>query len=245
MSSIKFPIRINKYLAHKGHTTRRGADALIVKGLVYINDSKAVLGDIVKESDNVEVRKTFASPKETFYYVAYNKPRGIKTTSHIKPGGTEEETNTLDSIEYRNTRLVPMGRLDKNTSGLMIFSNDGRITDRLLNPKYAHEREYEVRVDKKYSPGFIQAMQNGIQLDDGMTKPAQVEPLSPDSFRIIMTESRNHQIQKMCDCFNMAVTDSKRTRIINITLAGVPEGDYRELTPEQKEYFLTSIGLGR
>ncbi len=247
LPTLTYPARINKYLAHKGLATRRGADELITKGAVIINGRVAVLGDKVMEGDVVEVQrlKTQVASHERVY-VAYNKPRGINTTHHLAPGseGADDiNAQTLDSIEFKGQRLVPMGRLDKNTSGLMIFSNDGRITDRLLNPAYAHEKEFLVTVNKTFSPSFIKLMSQGIKLSDGITKPAHVERVDDTTFTITLTESRNHQIQRMCAELGFDVVSSTRTRILSITLDGIPEGDYREITGTDLSRFLKTLGL--
>ncbi len=253
-SKIAYPLRINKYLAHTGKTTRRGADELIRAGRIALNGRNAVLGDIVKEGDTVEIKPNrggargasaahslksgFDTPK---YYVAYHKPRGIKTTSHTAAmalATSEDESDTLDYIEFKSTKLFPMGRLDKNTSGLMIFSNDGRITDRLLNPKYAHEREYEVQVDKPFSPGFLTALSGGVEpVSEIEAMPAHT------AFRIVVTDGGQDQIQKMCAGFNLGIVQTKRVRIINIRLKHIPEGEYQEIEAVERDEFLAKLGL--
>src|SRR3989344_9218593 len=191
-----FPIRINKYLANQKISTRRGADELIKEKKVFINGKLAVLGSKVGKTDRVEVRG--AKIKDYVYY-AYNKPIGIETASP-KEG------------------LFPLGRLDKNSHGLLILTNDGRITDQLLNPKYVHEKEYLVHTKEKLRSSFKQKMEAGVNIEGYMTKKCQVKILNENAFRIILTEGKKHQIRRMCSALFQEVTDLKRERIMNIKL---------------------------
>ncbi|MCX6703468.1 MAG: pseudouridine synthase [Candidatus Zambryskibacteria bacterium] len=228
-------IRINKYLALKGYETRRGADEIITKGLVTINGKRAVLGDKVTEADVVVVKQ---KRKPTQYvYLAYNKPKGIVTT-----GAQGEEKEIVDAVHYR-TRVFPIGRLDKDSYGLIILTNDGRITDRLLNPEKNHEKEYVVTVNKKFTPAFMKHMSSGIDIGDHMTKPAKFKKIKEDVFSLTLTEGKNRQIRRMTEKLGYTVTDLKRVRVQNIELNAVKPGQYREIVDEEQEVFLNSLGL--
>lgn len=236
-----YPMRINKYLSHKGVSTRKGADELIVNRKIYINGRVAVLGDKVSENDKVEVKGK--SSNKNFVYLAYNKPRGIVSTN---PQGDEKsiiESIDTKSIEKKFGKVFPIGRIDKESHGLMILTNDGRVTDRLLNPIYEHEKEYIVQVDRKFSPGFLKHMQEGVELSDGKTKPAKVKKIKDDIFSITLIEGRNRQIRRMTEKLGYTVRDLQRTRIQNIKLGKIPKGSFVDILGEQKEEFLKSIGL--
>lgn len=229
-----FPMRINKYLAHRGIATRLKADELIQKGLVTINGKKAVLGDKVNKEDKIEVK---GQTKQTYVYLAYNKPKGVVTSN---PQG--EEKDILQTIHF-NTRVFPIGRLDKNSYGLIILSNDGRITDRLLNPEKNHEKEYVVEVDRKFTPAFLKNMENGVEIGGYKTKPAILKKINDKKFSIILTEGKNRQIRKMTEKLGYTVIDLCRTRIQNIRLDKLKINSFREIEEKEKEDFLKSLGL--
>jgi 23S rRNA pseudouridine2604 synthase len=231
---MTLPIRINKYLADKGYATRRGADEIISKGLVTINGKKAVLGDKVSETDTVVVDH---KRKPTQYvYLAYNKPRGVVSTN-----AQGEDEDISDKVHYR-TRVFPVGRLDKDSYGLIILTNDGRITDRLLNPDKQHEKEYVVTVDRKFTPAFVRHMSSGVDIGE-MTRPAKVKKIKEDIFSITLTEGKNRQIRRMTEKLGYTVTDLKRIRIQNIHLGQIKSGQYKEIVGEEQEEFLNSLGL--
>ncbi len=235
-----YPMRINKYLAHKGVATRKGVDELILSKKVLINGKVAVLGDKVLETDEVYVRGVHK--KNDYIYLAYNKPKGIVSTN---PQGDEkgiiESINSKEILKYGN--IFPVGRIDKESHGLMILTNDGRVTDRLLNPKYSHEKEYIVQVDRKFSPAFIKHMQDGVDIGDGVTKKAKVKKVKDNIFNIVLTEGKNRQIRRMTEKLGYTVRDLQRTRIQNIKLGKIPKGSFEEISDAAKEDFLKSIGL--
>ena len=218
-----FPMRINKYLALKNHATRRGADELIKKNLVLINGRFAVLGDKVNEEDNVEVR---ANKKAKVYeYYAYNKPIGMQTEA-INISG-----------------LFPIGRLDKDSHGLIILTNDGRITDRLLNPKHVHDKEYVVETKEKLRSNFKEKMEAGVQIENEQTEPCKVKILGDKKFSVILTEGKKHQIRRMCSALFTEVEDLERIRIINIALGKLAPNQTRKIEGEELKTFLKSLGL--
>jgi len=238
LMSNDFPMRINKYLAHQGFTTRREADELIEKKLVTINGKLAVLGDKVNERDTVTI-KDERKPKKRLY-LSYYKPRGIITHG---AEGTEEDITTKLSEVYGIQDVFPIGRLDKDSEGLIIVTNDGRITGPLLEPERDHEKEYIVTVDKKMSPMFARRMSEGVDIEGYTTKPARVELKGPKTFSIILTEGKKHQIRRMCAALGFQVKHLVRIRIMNIGLGELKPNQYREIKGQQLALFLSSLGL--
>lgn len=233
-------MRINRYLAQRGETTRRGADELIAAGKVFINGRRAELGDQVEDSDTVEVRHGRAGKKELVYF-AYNKPKGVVTHSHQE----EDDTDILELMRHepRMKGVFPVGRLDKDSYGLIILTNDGRVTDRLLNPDRAHEKEYVVRVREKMRPSFKMHMEKGVDIEGYVTKPAKVRILGELSFDIVLTEGKKHQIRRMVSALHNETRELKRVRIMNIKLGGLPTGKYRAIEGDELIEFLTQLGL--
>jgi 23S rRNA pseudouridine2604 synthase len=233
-----YPMRINKYLALQGHSTRREADLLIQRKSVLINGRIALVGDKVMESDNVEVRRNNRPGRYT--YLAFNKPADMDT--HREDTGTQ---NILDSLpsEIKQLKLFPVGRLDKASHGLIILTNDGRITDRLLNPEYAHEKIYEVRTKQPLRATFKENMQNGVLIEGYMTKPAKVNILGEKAFRITLTEGKSHQIRRMVVALHNEVTDLRRMSIMNIKIGALKGGAYRAVEGDELAEFLQSLGL--
>lgn len=217
--SNRYSMRINKYLADKKISTRRGADELIKQKKVFINGKVAILGDQVKETDKVEVR---GADKKEYLYFAYNKPIGIETDSPRED-------------------LFPLGRLDKASHGLMILTNDGRITDQLLNPKYYHEKEYVVRTSNKLRSSFKKNMEAGVNIEGYKTKKCKVQILSDFSFKVILTEGKKHQIRRMCSALFQEVADLKRERIMNIKLGNLKQGGLREIKGGELSIFLNQV----
>ncbi len=229
-----FPMRINKYLAWQKYTTRRGADELIETGQVYINGKHAVLGDKVLETDTVEVKRK-GKQKELVYY-AYNKPKGVLTHS-----ATEEETDIAHEVDIPD--VFPVGRLDKDTHGLIILTNDGRITERLLHPRFDHEKEYVVTTKEPLRSSFKTKMEAGVRIEYEMTKPCKVKVLDEHSFRIILTEGKKHQIRRMCVALFQEVKDLKRVRVMTVELGRLKGGEVRKLEGVEKDTFLQSLDL--
>jgi len=216
-----YPMRINKYLALKKISTRRGADELIKEKKVFINGKLAELGSKVLEKDNVEIKG--AKPLE-YKYFAYNKPVGVETDSP-KEG------------------FFPLGRLDKNSHGLLILTNDGRITEQLLSPKYFHEKEYAVKTKNKLRSSFKAKMEAGVKIDHEKTKPCKVKIINDHMFRVILTEGKKHQIRRMCDALFQEVEDLNRIRVMNIEIGKLHSGAHREIKDEELKTFLHSLEL--
>lgn len=234
----QYPMRINKYLARKGHSTRREADILIAKKAVLVNGRIAQVGDTVLETDSVEVRRNNKPVRYT--YIAFNKPAGMDT--HQEDTGTE---NIFDSLppEMKQLKLFPVGRLDKASHGLILLTNDGRITDRLLNPEHAHEKTYEVRTKQPLRATFKENMQSGVLIEGYMTKPAKVNILGEKAFRITLTEGKSHQIRRMVVALHNEVADLRRMSIMNIKIGALRGGTYRAIEGEELAGFLRALGL--
>jgi 23S rRNA pseudouridine2604 synthase len=252
---ISYPIRINRYLALNNYATRKGADELIKKGFVFINNQKAVLGDQVQENDKVTVN--YKIPKKEYVYYAYNKPVGISTNPEPNSKNILAVTKFPTPLpnpplgRRRENHIFPVGRLDKDSHGLIILTNDGRVTDRLLSPKYIHEKEYIVKVEPNFSDKFLELMSNGVHLDNFITKKCKTWAASAkatagrskDTFHIVLTEGKKHQIRRMCEALHHKVIDLKRIRIMNIELGKLPLGEYREIKGEELSDFLKSLKL--
>lgn len=233
----KFPVRINKYIAERGIATRKYADEMIKTGLVLINGQKAKLGDIVQKSDMVVVKRH----EKSYEYYAYNKPIGIVTSTPQKGEISIEKYAKLPK------GVFPIGRLDKDSEGLIILTNDGRITDRLLNPKYDHEKEYEVSVDKSITDKFIKSMSLGvvIKLEQGpyKTKPAKVKRIDSNTFSIIIKEGKKRQIRRMCEALGYKVMKLKRIRILGIRLGNLKPNNLSKISSGDVQKLLGLLGL--
>lgn len=229
-----WPMRINRYLALEGFSTRKGGDELVAKKQVFINGRLAVLGDKVVESDFVEVR-TGGRAKKYLYY-AYNKPVGVVTSAAQKG-----EKDIVHSVELKG--IYPVGRLDKNSHGLILLTNDGRITDRLLNPDSVHDKEYVVKTLEKLRPSFKANMEGGLTIEKDVTRPCKIKLLTEKTFRITLTEGKKHQIRRMVAALHNEVVDLQRIRIMNIHLDRLPVGIYRPIEGEELETLLASLGL--
>lgn len=210
--------RINQYMAEKDMSSRREADELISKGLVFVNGKKAILGQkIDDERDTLEIKNL----KNTYVYYAYNKPKGIVTTTPQKG-----EVDIIHHTRFPH-KVFPIGRLDKDSHGLIILTNDRKLTKKLLDPKSNHEKEYVVKINEKVTDGFLNHMAQGVTLEDGTrTKPCKINKISPDQFSIILTEGKNRQIRRMVAMYNYTVSDLKRIRIGKVLLKSIKEGGF-------------------
>lgn len=235
---MEFPMRINKYLAHQGIASRREADVLVETGKILLNGKKAKNGDQVNETDKVEVLGATKAKS----YLAYYKGRGIITHS---PSAQETDIAFRLSRDYGITHVSPVGRLDKDSEGLMILSNDGRITGPLLEPESGHEKEYEVLVDKPITPMFVRVMAAGVDIEGYRTKPAKVAAAkgSDKKFTIILTEGKKHQIRRMCAALGYQIQSLKRVRIMNIKLDKLKPNQYRKLAGDELKDFLKELGV--
>ena len=221
--------RINKYLSEVGFCSRRAADRLIDEGKVKINGAIPEIGTKVEDGDQVEVmgERINKSKKQKNTYLAFNKPIGIVCTTDRRV----EKNNIIDFIKYPK-RIFPVGRLDKQSEGLIFLTNDGDIVNKILRAKNNHEKEYIVSVDRHINKEFIQRMSNGVEILDTITKNCFIKQLGQKKFKIILTQGLNRQIRRMCESLGYRVMSLKRVRIMNIKL-DVPTGKYREFTKEE------------
>ncbi len=213
-------MRINKYLADQNICSRREADRLIEEGKITINGRPAQLGDQVSETDIVEV----GDIEKKYRYYAYYKPRGIITHS---PQGEEISIQELTGLPKD---VFPVGRLDKDSYGLIILTNDGRVTKHLLEPKRELEKEYLVQINKPVSQRLIQNLINGVVLDDGYkTKECSVKKADTNALRIILTEGKNRQIRRMLDALGYKVTELMRVRVGAVEIEDLAPGEFRKI----------------
>lgn len=220
--------RLNKYLSEVGYCSRRAADKLIEEGRVTINGVVPEMGTKVAPNDEVHVDgKLIKNTKTSFIYLAFNKPIGIVCTTDTKV----EKDNIIDYIKYPK-RIFPIGRLDKQSEGLILLTDDGDIVNKILRASNNHEKEYVVTVDKPISQTFIERMSSGVPVLDTVTKTCEVKKLGTYEFKIILTQGLNRQIRRMCEYLDYEVKTLKRVRIMNIKL-DVPVGKYRELYPKE------------
>jgi 23S rRNA pseudouridine2604 synthase len=217
--------RLNKYLSEAGHCSRRAADKLIDEGRVTINGIVPEMGTKVIPGDEVKVDgKTILNDAKKRIYIAFNKPVGVVCTTDRRV----EKDNIIDYINYPS-RIFPIGRLDKDSEGLILLTDDGDIVNKILRASNNHEKEYIVTVDKPISQTFVQRMSSGIPILDTITKQCEVQKLSTFEFKIILTQGLNRQIRRMCEYLNYEVQSLKRTRIMNIHLKS-ELGSHRDLT---------------
>jgi 23S rRNA pseudouridine2604 synthase len=220
--------RLNKYLSEAGYCSRRAADKLIDEGRVTINGVVPEMGTKVLAGDEVKVDgKTIHNDTKKRTYIAFNKPVGIVCTTDT----AVEKDNIIDYINYPS-RIFPIGRLDKDSEGLILLTDDGDIVNKILRASNNHEKEYIVSVDKPISQTFIQRMSGGVPILDTVTKQCEVQKLSTYEFKIILTQGLNRQIRRMCEYLNYEVQSLKRTRIMNIHLK-CEVGSYRDLTEDE------------
>ncbi len=230
-------MRLNKYLAQQGTASRREADALIEKGLVLVNGKIAVIGQKVERTDAV----TLTGDTKEKKYLAYYKGRGIITHS---PASGETEIAMQLKDTYGITDVYPVGRLDKDSEGLLILTNDGRITGPLLDPEALHEKEYEVTVDKPVNGYFLQQLEHGVKIEGYTTKKARATKLPHKlMFSLVLTEGKKHQIRRMCAALGYQVQSLKRVRIANIELGELKPNQYRILKDTELQSFLHELDM--
>ncbi len=226
-------VRLNKYMSDAGFCSRREADRLIENGKVLIDGVPAQLGQKVLPGQTVSVDGKILKPSDNLILLAFHKPIGIECTTDLK--------NPYNIIEYINypERIYPIGRLDKNSKGLILLTNTGEIVNRILKASNYHEKEYLVSVDKEIDESFLREMRSGVRilLDDGtkevITRKCEVKRIGKKEFSIILTQGLNRQIRRMCEALGYKVISLKRIRIMNIHLGGLKEGKYRQLTEKE------------
>ncbi len=224
-------MRLNKFISESGLCSRREADKFIERGLVFINKRKATIGDQVKVGDKVRVNGTELEPREgeDIVFIALNKPVGVTSTT---------EENVHDNIVHfvnHSKRIFPVGRLDKDSQGLIFLTNNGDIINKILRAGNNHEKEYLVTVNKPLTPDMISGMAKGVPILGVNTKKCKVVQEATQVFRITLIQGLNRQIRRMCEHFGYEVTKLERVRIMNIGLKGLPVGEWRDLTESEMD----------
>ncbi len=220
-------VRLNKFLSEAGVCSRREADKLIEQGIVFIDGKKAATGTKVLPGQEVRVGKKVVSKQEEMVVLAVNKPRGIVCT---------EEKRERDSIvRFLNypTRVTYIGRLDKDSEGLLLMTNNGDIINKMMRAGNRHEKEYKVTVNKPITDDFLKKMSEGVAILDTVTRPCKVERIGKYKFKIILTQGLNRQIRRMCEALGYEVKELFRTRIMNIEIGNLKTGQYRKLTDKE------------
>lgn len=217
--------RLNKYISESGICSRREADRYIEQGNVFINGKRAKVGDQVFPGDKVKVNGQSIEPQdaEQLIFIALNKPVGIVSTTE-----SNEKNNIVDFVNH-STRIFPIGRLDKDSQGLIFLTSNGDLVNKILRAGNKHEKEYLVTVNKPITDAFIEGLGNGVPMLGVMTKKCKVNKESPFVFRITLIQGLNRQIRRMCEHFNYEVTKLERIRIMNVSLKGLPLGEWRDL----------------
>ncbi len=230
-------IRLNKYISESGICSRRDADRFIEQGNVYLNGKRAAVGDRVEVGDEVRVNGQMIEPREAedLIFIALNKPVGIVSTTE-----SSERDNIVNFVRH-STRIFPIGRLDKDSQGLIFLTNNGDLVNKILRAGNEHEKEYLVTVNKTIRDDFIEGMANGVPILGTKTKKCQVSKETPNIFRITLVQGLNRQIRRMCEYFGYDVVRLERVRIMNIGLKGLPVGEWRDLTQKELKVMLEAV----
>ncbi|MBE6526145.1 MAG: pseudouridine synthase [Thermoplasmata archaeon] len=234
-------IRLNKYLAEAGIASRRGSDRLIEEGRVTVNGEEATLGTKVMPGDTVKVDgKAVKADTGGTVILAFNKPRGITCTAN-----KDDPDNIIDYIGYPR-RIFTVGRLDKDSEGLILLTNDGALADRIMRSRYGHEKEYIVTVDRDVEKDFLDRMESGVEIEEGVvTRRCRTELIDPRRFRIILRQGLNRQIRRMCEVLGYNVVRLQRIRVMNIQLGKLREGSYRDLSKAERQELMELVEASR
>lgn len=225
----KEPVRLNKYLSEAGVCSRREADRLIESGRVTVDGQRAQTGMRITPGQVVKVGRKVVSKQDEMIVLAVNKPRGIVCTEERR-----ERNSIVRFLDYP-VRVTYIGRLDKDSRGLLLMTNNGDIINKMMRAANYHEKEYKVTVDQKITPEFIEKMSSGVPILDTVTRPCRVEKIGKYTFSIILTQGLNRQIRRMCEALGYQVRDLVRMRVMNIRLGSLKEGQYRKVTDEELE----------
>ena len=224
-------VRLNKYISEAGLCSRREADRLIEAGRVQVDGKTAVSGQKVSDNQEILVDGKSISKEEEMVLLAVNKPRGVVCTTDKRWGD-----QTVEELIHYPKRVFYMGRLDKDSEGLLLMTNNGEILNKMMRAGNYHEKEYLVRVNRPVTEAFLSGMaKGGIPVQEQKTRPCKVEKTGERTFRIILTQGLNRQIRRMCEYFGYQVVKLKRIRIMNIMLGDLPTGSYREISREEQE----------
>ena len=228
--------RLNKFVADSGYCSRREADRLIAEGRVRVDGSPGALGDRVLPGMRVTVDGQSLSGRGEKVYIALNKPAGIVCTTDPR-----EPMNVVDYLDYP-IRIFPVGRLDKDSEGLLLMTSDGEIINRILRAAGGHEKEYEVEIDRPVTKEFVEKMSAGVPILDTVTLPCRVRRTGEKSFNIILVQGLNRQIRRMCEALGCNVVRLRRIRIMNIRLGAMRPGQWRELSEEELSGLMERLG---
>lgn len=229
-------IRINKFISEAGICSRREADRKIELGKVRLNGRPATLGDTVGPGDNVLVDGNPIQSSMQRVYLAYNKPVGVTSTTD-----KSDPDNIIRAVAYHGGRIFPIGRLDKDSDGLILLTNDGDVVNKILRVSNKHDKEYIVSVDKAITDDFVKKMSGGVPILDVVTRKCIVEKINQNAFRIILNQGLNRQIRRMCKVLGYKVLRLQRVRIMHINLDGISKGAWRFLTDQEISLLLSSV----
>ncbi len=229
-------VRLNKFISDAGICSRREADRMIKNGKVRVNGRVAQLGDLVSQRDRVLVNGNLVKMRSQRVYLAYNKPVGITSTTD-----RTDPDNILKALNYHGGRVFPVGRLDKDSEGLILFTNDGDIVNKILRASNKHDKEYIVSVDKPVTPNFIRQMAEGVSILGIMTRRCKVEKINTLTIRVILNQGLNRQIRRVCNALGYDVTRLQRIRVMNIDLSGITTGTWRFLTDSETASLLQAV----
>lgn len=221
--------RLNKYISASGYCSRREADRFIESGNVTVNGKRAEIGDRVLPGQKVRVNGNLISHDIEPIYIAFNKPVGVVSTTD-----SADKNNIIDFISHEQ-RIFPIGRLDKDSQGLILLTNDGDIVNKILRAGNNHKKEYVVTVNRPITKEFLAQMAEGVPILDRVTRRCELEEINPYTFKVTLIQGLNRQIRRMCEYFNYEVTKLERTQIMNIKLGKLGQGNTRELTPTELE----------
>ncbi len=230
-------MRLNKFISETGVCSRREADAWIEAGRVTVNGQRAALGTKVEEGDEVRVDGRVVGAARQHVYIALNKPVGIICTTE-----RDVRDNIVDFVKHRE-RIFPIGRLDRDSEGLILLTNHGDIVNEVLRSENEHEKEYIVTVDRPVTDIFLNGMASGVRILGTVTKSCRVQRIGPSTFRIILTQGLNRQIRRMCSFFGYKVVRLQRVRIMHISLGSLKVGQWRDLTGEEARGLLSEAGV--
>ena len=238
-TSSREPVRLNKYLSDAGVCSRRQADRYVEEGRITIDGKPALMGQKVTPAQTICLDGKEVMVNRKRIVLAVNKPQGIVCTTEKR-----EKDNIVDFIGYPE-RIYPMGRLDKDSEGLILMTNDGELMDQILRARNYHEKEYIVRVNKPVTMDFLKHMREGVEILDTVTRPCKVDKIGPSMFKIVLTQGLNRQIRRMCEALDYRVRWLKRVRIMNINLGQLPVGEYREVTGRELDELMRLLSHNR
>lgn len=222
-------VRLNKFLSEAGVCSRREADRLVEEGLITVDGKIADIGMKISPDAHIEINGEPVTIEEEKVLLVFHKPAGVVCTAEKR-----EKNNVIDYLQYPK-RIFPVGRLDKDSTGLLLMTNDGDLVNKIMRAGNYHEKEYEVTVNRPVTSSFLKQMASGVAILDTVTRKCKVERMGEKQFRIILTQGLNRQIRRMCEALGYRVTALKRVRIMNIQLGDLQEGTYRDMTPEEEQ----------